>query len=112
MYLAMNRFQVKKDRTEDFEAMWLGRDSSLPDMEGFIEFRLLKGPELDDHILYSSHTFWDNEETFTAWTKSDAFRKAHARPKSGKAEPMTLGHPRFEGFTSLQTINKAGEKVS
>lgn len=112
MYLAMNRFQVKKDRATDFEAMWLGRDSDLPGMEGFVEFRLLKGPEHDDYMLYSSHTFWDSEENFTAWTKSDAFRKAHARPRSGKVEPMTLGHPHFEGFTTLQTINKSGEKAA
>lgn len=108
----MNRFQVKKDRAAEFEAMWLGRDSDLPGMEGFVEFRLLKGPEYDDHILYSSHTFWETEETFTAWTKSAAFRKAHARPRSGKAEPMTLGHPRFEGFTTLQIIDKADGRAA
>lgn len=112
MYLAMNRFEVKKDRAVDFEAMWIDRDSELPQMEGFVEFRLLKGPEYDDYILYSSHTFWESEETFTAWTKSDSFRRAHARPKSGKSEPMTLGHPKFEGFTTLQTIDNAGEKAA
>ena len=110
MYLAMNRFKVKKDRTEDFEAMWHGRDSELPTLEGFVEFRLLIGPEQEDHILYSSHTFWKTEENFVAWTKSEAFRNSHSRKRSGKSEPMTLGHPSFEGFSTIQIIDKDGNK--
>lgn len=108
MYLAMNRFKVIKEKAKDFEAMWIGRDSELPNLEGFVEFRLLVGPEQDDHILYSSHTFWQTEADFTAWTKSDAFRNAHSRNRSGKSEPMTLGHPTFEGFKTIQIIDKHG----
>lgn len=108
MYLAMNRFKVIKEKAKDFEAMWIGRDSELPSLEGFVEFRLLVGPEQEDHILYSSHTFWKTEEDFTAWTKSDAFRNSHSRKRSGKSEPMTLGHPSFEGFKTIQPINKDG----
>jgi heme-degrading monooxygenase HmoA len=110
MYLAMNRFKVKKDRTEDFEAMWKGRESELPTLDGFVEFRLLLGPEAEDHILYSSHTFWQTEDNFVAWTKSAAFRNSHSRKRSGKAEPMTLGHPTFEGFVTIQNIDKDGNK--
>lgn len=108
MYLAMNRFQVIKDKTSEFESMWIGRDSELPTLEGFVEFRLLVGPEKEDHILYSSHTFWETEEHFVAWTKSEAFRNSHSRKRSGKAEPMTLGHPSFEGFKTIQIIDKDG----
>lgn len=108
MYLAMNRFKVIKEKAKDFEAMWIGRDSELPSLEGFVEFRLLVGPEHEDHILYSSHTFWKTEEDFTAWTKSDAFRNSHSRKRSGKSEPMTIGHPSFEGFKTIQVIDKDG----
>lgn len=108
MYLAMNRFKVIKEKADEFEAMWLGRDSDLPSLEGFVEFRLLVGPEQEDHILYSSHTFWETEENFVAWTKSEAFRKSHSRKRSGKSEPMTLGHPSFEGFKTIQIIDKDG----
>jgi heme-degrading monooxygenase HmoA len=100
----MNRFQVLKDRAADFEAMWLGRDSDLPNNAGFVEFRLLKGPEHEDHILYSSHTFWESEDDFRAWTKSDSFRKAHQRANTNNAAPMTLGHPQFEGFETIQQL--------
>jgi heme-degrading monooxygenase HmoA len=112
MYLAMNRFQVKKDRAADFEAMWLGRDSELPSLKGFVEFRLLKGPEQEDHILYSSHTFWETEADFVGWTESDQFKRSHADKKAGKSEPMVLGHPTFEGFHTLQIIDKAGDRAA
>jgi len=111
MYLAMNRFKVIKEKAKDFEAMWLGRDSDLPNNPGFVEFRLLKGPEHDDHILYSSHTFWQTEDDFVAWTKSDSFRRAHANAGQN-SERTTLGHPNFEGFTTLQTIDKKGERAA
>jgi heme-degrading monooxygenase HmoA len=101
MFVAMNRFKVKKDRAGDFEAMWRNRDSYLKEMPGFTSFHLLKGAEEEDHILYASHTIWETREHFDAWTHSDAFRKAHARAGSENEEPATIGPPRFEGFESV-----------
>jgi heme-degrading monooxygenase HmoA len=51
----------------------------------FVEFHLLRGPEADDHTLYASHTVWQNRATFEAWTKSEAFRAAHAGAGGNKA---------------------------
>ena len=56
MFVAMNRFKVVKDAADEFEAVWRGRDSHLGEMKGFVNFHLLRGPELEDHILYASHT--------------------------------------------------------
>ncbi len=110
MYLAMNRFKVLKHRTADFEAMWLGRDSHLHESDGFVEFRLLRGPEYEDHVLYASHTFWRDEEAFVAWTRSESFRRAHAGAGNRGGEPMIIGGPQFESFTTLQAIDKLGVK--
>ena len=63
---------------------------------------LLKGPEAEDHTLYASHTVWKNRATFEAWTKSEAFRAAHA--SAGGNKPLYLGHPQFEGFETIQTV--------
>jgi len=52
MFIAMNRFQVKKGCEHDFENVWLSRDTYLDAVPGFIEFHLLKGPEREDHVLY------------------------------------------------------------
>jgi len=102
MFIAMNRFKVRKGAEADFEQVWLKRDSHLDGVPGFIAFHLLKGPERDDHVLYSSHTLWRSEDAFLDWTRSEAFRKAHAG--AGSKKPLYLDHPEFEGFTVLQSF--------
>ena len=54
MFIAMNRFKVLKESTKDFEHVWLSRDTYLHELPGFIAFHLLRGPEREDHVLYSS----------------------------------------------------------
>lgn len=103
MYIAMNRFQVVPGAERAFEAVWLGRDTYLADMPGFISFHLLRGERQVDHTLYSSHTVWRSRADFEAWTRSDAFRRAHA--SAGSNKPLYLGHPRFEGFEVIQEVN-------
>jgi len=102
MFIAMNRFKVLPDATAGFEEVWTSRDTFLHEVAGFKSFHLLKGPAKDDHVLYSSHTVWESRNAFEAWTRSEAFRKAHAGAGSNK--PMYLGHPEFEGFEVIQTV--------
>ena len=66
MFLAMNRFRISKGFEAGFEKIWRERDSYLSEVPGFQSFALLKGPERDDHVLYSSHTVWASKEAFTA----------------------------------------------
>lgn len=78
-------------------------ESHLKDMEGFVEFHMLKGSAADDGmILYASHTVWENVDAFTAWTKSMAFREAHK--DAGKTMKLHEGSPTFEGFETIQHI--------
>jgi len=111
MFIAMNRFKVRKDKTADFENVWLSRESYLHEMPGFVAFHLLKGPEREEYQLYSSHTVWRTHADFEAWTKSEAFRKAHARAGNGTSQPLTLGHPEFEGFHVVQEVQSDGQIV-
>ena len=97
MFIAMNRFRIVKGHEAAFEKVWADRDSHLDGVPGFKDFKLLRGPEHENHTLYASHSVWDSEETFSAWTRSDAFRKAHAQ--AGDNSALYLGHPEFEGFT-------------
>lgn len=103
MYIAMNRFRVAKGSEQEFEAVWLKRDTRLDGVPGFVEFHLLKGPSAEDHTLYASHTVWQSHAAFEAWTKSEAFRAAHANAGSGH-KVTYLEHPKFEGFEVRQTI--------
>jgi Antibiotic biosynthesis monooxygenase len=61
MFIAMNRFRVKKGSEDAFEEVWLGRDTYLDRVPGFLEFHLLKGPEAEDYTLYSSHSVWQSK---------------------------------------------------
>jgi heme-degrading monooxygenase HmoA len=102
MFIAMNRFRIAKGSEEDFEQVWLSRDSHLDKVPGFVEFHLLKGPEAEDHTLYASHTIWASRGAFEDWTKSEAFRAAHHR--AGETKVQYLGPPQFEGFEVRQTV--------
>jgi heme-degrading monooxygenase HmoA len=105
MYIAMNRFKVKKGSEDAFEQLWKNRDSKLHEMKGFREFQLLKGPANDEegYTLYASHTVWASHEDFVAWTKSQNFRDAHRNAGDrGGGAPAYLGHPQFEGFSVVE----------
>ena len=106
MFIAMNRFKVRKGSEHDFEQVWRTRKTHLDEVPGFVVFHLLKGPERDDHVLYASHTIWRSEANFSDWTRSEAFRKAHGG--TGANKPLYLGHPEFEGFTVLQEVKADG----
>ncbi len=100
MYIAMNRFRIAKGSEADFEQIWAERETFLDEVPGFVEFHLLRGPEAEDHTLYASHSVWETEDAFIGWTKSEAFRKAHAKAGGAKKD-IYLGPPQFEGFTSV-----------
>jgi heme-degrading monooxygenase HmoA len=104
VFIAMNRFKIIKGEEKAFEEIWLSRDSRLDEMAGFIEFHLLRGPEREDHTLYSSHAVWTSREQFTAWTQSEQFRAAHR--SAGGSKPLYIGHPEFEGFEVIQTLKR------
>ena len=93
---------MTKEGASAFENVWLSRDSHLEKVPGFIEFRLLRGPERDDHVLYASHTMWASRDAFLAWTQSEHFRAAHRN--AGDNKPLYLGPPEFEGFETIQTV--------
>tara|TARA_B100001287_G_C22176591_1_gene297159 strand:- start:112 stop:414 length:303 start_codon:yes stop_codon:yes gene_type:complete len=99
MYIAMNRFKINPGKELDFENIWKTRDTHLEAVSGFLEFHLLKGKETEEYTLYSSHSKWKSEKHFTDWTKSEAFRLAHKN--AGQSKDIYLGHPEFEGFTTV-----------
>ncbi|CAN7421549.1 antibiotic biosynthesis monooxygenase family protein [Rhizobium sp. LjRoot258] len=104
MYIAMNRFKVAMGSEADFENVWRNRDSSLSQVPGFVEFRLLRGRTNteEDYTLFSSHTLWQSEEDFVNWTKSENFRAAHR--SAGERKAMYKGPPVFEGFNVVAGI--------
>ena len=96
MYIAMNRFLIAAGKEAEFIQIWKTRDTQLDSVPGFREFHLLQGVTEDDHTLFSSHSIWESEQDFIAWTRSEAFRKAHAN--AGDSKNIYLAPPKFEGF--------------
>jgi heme-degrading monooxygenase HmoA len=66
MFIAMNRFKVIKEERKASEDLWVARQSHLDEVKGFQAFHSLRGPEREDHVLYSSHTIWASQQDFTA----------------------------------------------
>jgi len=99
MYVAMNRFRIAVGREEEFINIWRSRDTHLKDVPGFDSFNLLQGETNEEFTLFASHTIWESEQAFRDWTKSEAFRKAHANATSSRC--LYLGPPKFEGFSTV-----------
>ncbi|MEM9765137.1 MAG: antibiotic biosynthesis monooxygenase [Pseudomonadota bacterium] len=100
MFVAMNRFRIAPGREADFEAIWTGRKSHLDETPGFVSFHLLKGPAASDHVLYCSHSVWESRASFEAWTRSEAFRAAHA--DAGSSKDLYLEAPVLELFEPVE----------
>ena len=96
MFIAMNRFKIVLGREDEFVAVWKNRETHLGDVPGFQQFHLLRGPSDERATLFASHSVWDSRAAFEDWTRSEAFRRAHA--SAGAAREIYLGPPQFEGF--------------
>lgn len=101
-FIAMNRFRIAPGREAEFEEIWRSRESHLPGLAGFVAFHLLRGPSNGDFTLFASHTVWAGRDDFDAWTRSEAFRRAHAG--AGSSPGLYLGPPQFEGFDVVQEV--------
>jgi len=96
MYIAMNRFLVNEGRETGFEETWEKRERHLDEVEGFIDFKLLRGDTAEGKTAYISHSTWASKDAFVAWTQGEAFRKAHSDARS--PEGTLAGPPQFGGY--------------
>jgi len=95
LFIAMNHFDVDPARAGEFEARWRERETHLDEVPGFLRFALLRG----EPGRYVSHSTWESRSAFEAWTRSEAFRKAHAQARM--PEGVVRGHPRLETFEAV-----------
>ncbi len=99
MFIAMTRFRIAPGREAEFIEVWRQRDSRLAGVPGFQRFNLLQGPSDAQATVFVSHSTWESAEAFEAWTRSEAFRAAHA--SAGQQRGLYLGPPQFEGFEAV-----------
>src|SRR5690606_8363737 len=102
MFIAMNRFQVKKGHEDAFQKVWAERQSYLGQVEGFVRFHLLRsagmGPEAP-HCEFVSYSQWTDRKAFEGWLHGDFSKKAHSS-SSGTRE-MLAGPPQFTGYEAV-----------
>lgn len=100
MYLAMNRFKVKRGEEERFIEVWKNRESHLHEMPGFISFHLMRGSQTEEYTLFASHAQWESKAAFDGWVHSEAFQKTHAKA-GGASTGIYLERPQLECFESV-----------
>jgi heme-degrading monooxygenase HmoA len=96
VFVAMNHFTVNPERAGEFEEHWRKRQSYLEEVPGFVRFALLRSDEAGHYV---SHSTWESRAAFEAWTRSEAFRKAHADARAPAG--VLAGHPRLEVFEAV-----------
>lgn len=99
MFVAMNRFRIAPGKEQEFIDIWKNRETFLSEVPGFKSFNLLAGPVTDEYALFASHSVWESRDAFDEWTRSEAFRKAHAN--AGGSKGVYLGPPQLELFEAV-----------
>lgn len=90
-FVAINYIHCTPEYKERFEFLFGTRTKAIDTMPGFINMQVLKPvKENDDYLIIS---YWENEEAFKTWTKSEAFLKGHSRGFADVAKAREAGKP-------------------
>lgn len=91
MFVTINFITCSEDYKPRFEELFRTRAKAVDRMPGFVNFELLRPKDGGDTYLIMTH--WEDEESFKAWTKSEAFTEGHRR-----------------GFKDIKEAKAKGEK--
>lgn len=94
MIVVANRIPVTEEYEDEFEERMESRLGLVDDTPGFIRNVVLRPlrSEPSKAATYVIMTFWQDLQSFEAWTRSESFKKAHANrpPKAMFSGPSTL----------------------
>jgi heme-degrading monooxygenase HmoA len=118
MIVVTNRIPVAEGFEEDFENRFRNRAHLIDKSPGFVSNRILRPVrrrfdhatgswiETADRGYYLVQTYWESEEAFWNWTKSESFRAAHSnRPPA----EMFAGPNVLEIHEVAMTTDAAGK---
>ncbi|MDG2308769.1 MAG: antibiotic biosynthesis monooxygenase [Candidatus Binatia bacterium] len=116
MFVVTNRIPVSEGHEADFEERFKKRAHLIDSSPGFVKNLVLRPvqrrlnhktgeyEEKEEQGFYLVQTYWESEEAFWDWTKSDSFRAAHSnRPPA----EMFAGPNVLEIHEVIQTTEKA-----
>ena len=101
-FVAVNYINCSTEYKERFEELFATRVRAIDTMPGFVDMQVLRpSKEADAYLIVS---FWENENSFKAWTGSQAFLEGHKRgfadvakaKAEGKPAPMTSDFKTYE----------------
>lgn len=92
MFVAINYIDCKPFYRERFEELFSTRKKAIDKMPGFKWMNVLK-PD-DNESPYLIMSYWESEDNFKNWTKSEAFIEGHKR-----------------GFADIQEYRDRGEEA-
>ena len=89
MIVVANRISVAEGYEEEFEKRFRNREGFVGKSSGFNRYELLRPSKADAYVV---KTYWEDMASFEAWTRSEAFKEAHADlpPKEMFAGPSAL----------------------
>ncbi|MDG6999990.1 MAG: antibiotic biosynthesis monooxygenase [Nitrososphaerota archaeon] len=75
MIVVQNHIPVKNEYREQFEKLFAGGTRYVQNAPGFVRNEILRPIKGDAYIV---QTYWESQETFQSWVKSEDFKKAHS----------------------------------
>ncbi|RYZ55750.1 MAG: antibiotic biosynthesis monooxygenase [Sphingobacteriales bacterium] len=103
-FAAINYITCTPEYRERFEYLFGSRAKAIDELPGFIDMQVLKpAQEGDDYLIIS---YWETEDAFKNWTRSEAFIAGHKRgfedlakaKAEGKEKPMSSS---FKTYTII-----------
>lgn len=90
-FVAINYIKCTPEYKERFEELFGSRARAIDMMPGFVDMQVLKPQkEGDDYLIVS---YWESEDSFKGWTKSEAFLEGHKRGFADLAKAKAEGKP-------------------
>ncbi len=86
MFVVTNRITVKQGFAEKMPPRFT-QGGKIESLKGFNKIEVWQVNNEDDETedMYVN-TWWETEDDFNNWVKSDAFKEAHQRPKDSKSD--------------------------
>ncbi|RIN29662.1 heme oxygenase [Staphylococcus succinus] len=104
MYVVTNSIELKKGFDEKM-APHFTQGGKIQELKGFKKIEVWQVDEDSDHDQMYVNTWWETQEDFNAWLKSDAFKEAHSgKSKSEEGESPVIGNKVVKANV-LSTLN-------
>jgi heme oxygenase (mycobilin-producing) len=81
MIVVENHIPVREEFRERFEKMFASGTRFVQNSPGFVRNEVLKPIKGEYYII---RTYWDSNDDFERWTKSEEFAKAHNNARSSE----------------------------